>query len=77
MLRFREDFAILFMNNQAEQEMRTMKLRMKFSGCFRAEQGPPDFAMLCSVLSTARKQGWNRIEALLKTPVELLAELRV
>ena len=54
-----------------------MKLRMKISGCFRSAQGARDFATLRSVLSTARKQGWNRIEALLKGPGELLAALRL
>ena len=54
-----------------------MKLRMKISGCFRSAQGARDFATLCSVLSTAGKQGWNRIEALLQPPDALLAELEV
>ena len=76
-LRFLTDFTVAFTNNQAEQDMRMMKLRMKISGSFRTERGARDFATLRSVLSTARKQGWNRIEALLKTPEELLAELRV
>ena len=76
-LRFLTDFTVPFTNNQAEQDMRMMKLRMKISGSFRTERGARDFATLRSVLSTARKQGWNRIEALLKTPEELLAELRV
>ena len=77
LLRCLEDFAVPFTNNQAEQDMRMMKLRMKISGCFRTERGARDFATLRSVLSTARKQGWNRIEALLKTPDELLAALRI
>ena len=37
---------------------------MKISGGFRSEQGAQDFATLRSVLSTARKQGLNQIEAL-------------
>ena len=63
MLRFPIDFAVPFANNLAEQDLRMMKLRMKISGGFRFEQGARDFATLRSVLSTARKQGWNRIEA--------------
>ena len=54
-----------------------MKLRMKISGGFRSEQGARDFATLRSVLSTAGKQGWIRIEALLEGPDELLAALRL
>ena len=76
-LRFLVDFRVPFTNNQAEQDMRMMKLRMKISGCFRTARGARDFALLRSVLSTARKQGWNRIETLMKTPDELLAALRV
>ena len=76
-LRFLVDFTVPFTNNQAEQDMRMMKLRMKISGCFRTARGARDFALLRSVLSTARKQGWNRIETLMKTPDELLATLRV
>ena len=53
-----------------------MKLRMKISGGFRSAQGARDFATLRSVLSTARKQGWNAIEALLTPPEELFARLQ-
>ena len=53
-----------------------MKLRMKISGCFRSAQGARDFAILRSVLSTARKQGRNRIEVLRDGPDALLAALR-
>ncbi len=65
-LRFLTDGTVPFTNNQAEQDLRMMKLRMKISGGFRSEQGAKDFATLRSVLSTARKQGRNRIEALLQ-----------
>ena len=76
MLRFLEDFEVSFTNNQAEQNLRMMKLRMKISGCFRSAQGAHDFATLRSVLSTARKQGHNRLEALLQGAEALLAALR-
>ena len=75
-LRFLRDRAVPFTNNLAEQDLRMMKLRMKISGCFRYEQGARDFATLRSVLSTAGKQGWNRIETLLRGPEAALAELR-
>ncbi len=73
--RFLTDFTVPFTNNQAEQDLRMMKLRMKISGGFRSEQGAQDFATLRSVLSTARKQGLNRIEALLRGPDALLARV--
>ncbi len=74
-LRFLRDERVPFTNNQAEQDLRMMKLRMKISGGFRSEQGAQDFATLRSVLSTARKQGLNRIEALLQGPAALLARV--
>ena len=61
-LRFVRDKRVPFTNNQAEQDLRMMKLRVKISGGFRSEQGVRDFATLRSVLSTARKKGLNRIE---------------
>ena len=75
-LRFLTDFEVPFTNNLAEQDLRMMKLRMKISGGFRSAQGARDFATLRSVLSTARKQGWNAIEALLTPPEELFARLQ-
>ena len=74
-LRFLTDFEVPFTNNLAERDLRMMKLRMKISGCFRSAQGARDFATLRSVGSTAGKQGWNRIEALLSPPDELIAGL--
>ena len=65
-----------FTNNQAERDLRMMKLRMKISDGFRSVQGARDFSTLQSVLSTARKQGCNRIEALRQGPTALLAELQ-
>lgn len=41
-----------------------MKLQQKISGGFRSTKGAEDFAILGSVITTARKQGWNIIEAL-------------
>ena len=53
-----------------------MKLRMKISGGFRSAQGARDFATLRSVLSTARKQGWNAIETLRASPEEVFPRLQ-
>jgi hypothetical protein len=41
-----------------------MKLRQKISGGFRSDDGAKDFAVIRSVLSTARKQGWNILDHL-------------
>lgn len=74
-LRFLSDDRVPLTNNQAEQDLRMMKLRMKISGGFRSEQGARDFATLRSVLSTARKQGLNRIDVLLQGPAALWAKV--
>ena len=44
-----------------------MKLRQKISGGFRSEDGAKDFAVIRSVLSTARKQGWDVLQTLTGT----------
>lgn len=75
-LRFLTEAGVPFTNNQAERDVRMMKLLMKISGCFRTLQGAQDFATLRSVLSTARKQGHNQIEALRQGPDVLLAGLQ-
>jgi len=58
-LRFLHDPAIPFTNNQAEQDLRMMKLKQKISGGFRTANGAEVFIRIRTFLSTARKQGWN------------------
>jgi len=58
-LRFPSDPAVPFTNNLAEQDGRTMTLRQKISGGFRSVDGAQDFAVISSLHSTARKQGWD------------------
>jgi transposase len=53
-----------------------MKLRQKISGGFRAQGSADDFAIIRSVLSTARKQGWNILETLMQGPEKLILSLR-
>ncbi len=67
-LRFLHDPAVPFSNNQAERDGRMMKLRQKISGGFRSLQGAIDFALIRSFISTAKKQGWNIIDALSRDP---------
>ena len=74
-LRFLHEPAVSFTNNLAEQDVRMMKVRPKISSRFRSEQGAQDFATLHSVLSSARKQGRNRLEALRQGPEILFAAL--
>ena len=77
MLRFLTDPRVPFSNNLAERDGRMMKLRQKISGGFRSEGGATDFAVIRSLLSTSRKQGWNILQALAGDPARLIAELRL
>jgi transposase len=70
-LRFLHDPAVPFTNNVAEQGGRMMKVKMKISGCFRTIEGAHVFTILRSTADTARKQGWNVLDAL-KTPSPIL-----
>jgi transposase len=76
-LRFLTDPCVPFTNNLAERDGRMMKLRQKISGGFRSEDGANDFAVIRSVLSTARKQGWNMLRTLSSEPARLIADIRI
>jgi len=76
-LRFLDDPAVPFTNNQAERDGRMMKVRQKISGGFRSQEGARDFAVIRSLISTARKQGWNVIHALTQDPQTLIGAPRV
>jgi transposase len=64
-LRFIADLAVGFTSNQAERDIRPVKVQQRTSGgCWRTLDGLADFAIVQSYLSTAAKWGLTKLDAL-------------
>ena len=61
---FIHNFNVPFDNNQAERDLRMIKVKTKVSGCFRTEEGARDYLKIMSYVGTAHKQGYNAYEAI-------------
>lgn len=62
---FFTNFRVEFDNNQAERDLRMIKVKTKVSGCFRSEEGIRDYLDAMSYIGTAKKHGKNAFQAIL------------
>ena len=58
-LAFAFEEGVPFTNNQAERDLRGVKVKQRVSGCFRSASGAAIYARISGFISTMRKQGRN------------------
>jgi len=56
------NFNVPFDNNQAEKDLRMVKLKQKISGCFRIKDGLKFFCRIKSYISNVKKHGLSIIK---------------
>jgi transposase len=63
-LRFLKDLSLPFTNNEAERDLRMIKVKGKISGCFRTSEGADRFCRIRSYIVTCQKQKLPTIDCL-------------
>jgi transposase len=66
-LAFAFNVQVPFTNNQAERDIRPVKVKQKISGCFRIFTGAEHYARIASFISTTRKNQHNVFKELCNT----------
>ena len=61
---FLHNFKVPFDNNQAERDIRNIKIKTKVSGFFKTEEGAKNYLNIMSFVGTAKKHGYSAYEAI-------------